>query len=233
MYKHLSLNIPDSIMVHINPASVHHARKAGDRCRSQPPIGDRPNFFSLNFSLRSVALRHQRRFSPIPRQILAFVARKVADRNTSSAFLHDPTIMPDLRTIRSTETLCVRADCSCRACARAASRAVVIYLRPRTRLPICILSVRRVLSRAIPCVFSSPAQIVPLPSARVGFRFHSMTATMGGSCCWNCFLPSGRRICDSCTEGCESFPPSLANIWDWSCGTIKTLRGLVFSTVLG
>ena len=155
IYKHLSSNIPNSIIVHVNPASVHHARKAGDRCRSHPPIGDRPNFFLSLFRLLLGRAPVAAPFLSKPAPNLGFVPRKVAARNTSSALLHDPTVMPDLQTIRSTGDV-VRADCSCRRARGRRHGRVVIYSRSRARPPICILSGGACFLAALMCFFLLP-----------------------------------------------------------------------------
>ena len=72
--------------------------------------------------------------------------------------------------------------------------------------------------------------MVPLLLVRVGFRFHCVTALMGG------FVGITFRQAPVAPDlrligSCESFLLSLENIWDWSCGTIETVRGLVYWTV--
>lgn len=163
-------------------------------------------FFHFSSSC-SVALRHQRRFSPIPRQTLALSLARSPPGTPRPLSCTIRRLCPIFERYALLETLCVLiAVAGVRA--RAASRAV-IYLRSRVRLTIC----RRMLSRAINVFFFFSRAVVTLPSARVGFRFHCMTAAMGGFC-WNHFPPSVlHRICDS-YGSCESFPPSLANIWD-------------------
>jgi hypothetical protein len=160
------------------PAYVHHVQKAGDRRRSEAPIGDRPNFsFHFSFSGSVTESRRSARFSDSARQpwLCSF-----------ACLLHDPDVYARSSSDILYWTLCLltageaRARRVCRVGSLGISRALMGsgYIW-RAHACACV-AVKRVF-RAV---------------GRVGFRFHGVTAAMEGFVAKS-FVCAGLASCDS------------------------------------
>ena len=131
MVTHIQTSIPKHPQSHHsayqNPASVRHARKAGDRCRSQLPIGDPSNFFFFHLSSRSVTLRLQRRFISNPAPNLGSLLRKAAGSRPCPLSCTIRRLRPILEryALLDVLTLCVLS--AVEACADGASRAAIFF----------------------------------------------------------------------------------------------------------
>ena len=132
IYKHLFSSIPKLHQSACQPCICPPCEKSWGSVQITAPIGDAPELFLSLLSARSVTLRHQRRLfsNSAPNPWLCCV--KVAVRNTSTAFLHDPDgcARSSNDTLYWTFFFYCFADCS--GCVRADGVVCEIFVRSQS-----------------------------------------------------------------------------------------------------